>query len=360
MSLRALYPCTIVSIVCLCLPLCAHAKNSEQMSLYKQANAAAASKQYAKVCTALNRLYASSNQFRSLDPTVLSRFQVVKPASALETDAVQFSGHKDYAKACAAGYISALAYLKTGDPAAAARVSGTATMAQTLASGATVTTAAAADAPIAGPEPESTAPAAATADAGCPPESVMHHDWRTVAPCVRSILAQARTLQASGNLPAAKTAYLHARDVNGIAGMYRDVASDGQITTGLAQIQSANPPPPPVSVAHAQAGGAIPTGRYRCYTGVSVTFLAGGIGNVAMNAPRFSGYLWIYDAHHYANMKEDDRGTYNLGKDGKWTDVTGPFQRVGTLAAYTVHGPYNKPTVVLSWPDAHVSLACQQ
>ena len=142
--------------------------------------------------------------------------------------------------------------------------------------------------------------------------------------------------------------------------MYADGASDTQISEGLKQLDAAAKPAEKATGASRASGSAVPTGKYTCMTGVSATFLAGGIGHVALNAPRFGGYFWVYDAHHYADEKDDDRGTYTLGANGRWSDVTGPLKRAGTLATYTLHGPYDKPAIILTWEGTSAGLACQQ
>ncbi len=94
-----------------------------------------------------------------------------------------------------------------------------------------------------------------------------------------------------------------------------------------------------------------PHGQYKCYSGPYATFLAGAqVGSVAFTPGAFQGYLWIFDAHHYANVKEDDRGTYDMRGD-KLVAQNGPWQRNNMIVRYAAKGLYGRPTVVIGFAD---------
>lgn len=116
------------------------------------------------------------------------------------------------------------------------------------------------------------------------------------------------------------------------------------------QAQDTAPPAPEPAGADAAT---IPTGRYTCYTATGwmrTKPSLGSPGRTRLQPGQFNGYLWIYDAHHYANQKEDDRGTYDLVGD-ELVAKDGPFVRVGVEAHFIPHGLYNKPTIHIGWRD---------
>jgi hypothetical protein len=61
--------------------------------------------------------------------------------------------------------------------------------------------------------------------------------------------------------------------------------------------------------------------------------------------------MWIFDAHHYANQNDKDRGTYDLVGD-EIVARDGPFVRVNAEAHFIPHGLYGKPTIHVGWRDA--------
>ena len=321
---------------------------SGQVATLNAASADAKANRYADACSELAKLNTETNGLQSVDPVILSSLGNLKPPETMESETEAFMASKDYAKGCVDAYVTALAYVRKGDQASAKRMLTMASMAQALVTSNAGTPAA---------NPSASSAAAPGANSNCPSDDVMKKQPNTVQRCFDSLIAQGKAYQQAGDLNAAKATYQRAQVVNGYLGMY-GMANGNTVTGLLSSVEQAQAPPP--SPVQYGAAGAIPTGQYSCYTGATVTFTAGGIGSVAMNAPRFFGYLWIFDAHHYANANQNDRGSYSVGSDGKWTNITGPFQSVKATVVWTENGPFHRPAIVINWPNVHIGMACQK
>lgn len=106
------------------------------------------------------------------------------------------------------------------------------------------------------------------------------------------------------------------------------------------------------------AAGPIPTGQWHCFSGVGWDAAKNqpGIGGLA--SPQFEGYMWIYDAHHYANMKPNDRGTYTL-VGNELVAHSGPWVRADAVLHYKKDGYFHRPTIFFGYKDVpSIHFAC--
>lgn len=201
--------------------------------------------------------------------------------------------------------------------------------------------------------------------------------------CVDGLINKGDKLSATGHNLDARTAYESARSYEHFLSLGDQFKESSRILNRLQKLpnrDTAATPAPPASqtapapitpvpqaanrVANQQssaigpADGKVKVGQYKCYTGNYVTFLSGEIGSHAFTPGTFMGYSWIFDDHHYANVKEDDRGTFTQEGD-TLVSHDGPWGRNKIVTHYREHGMYGRPTLIIVFTDMNnMGLGC--
>ena len=177
-------------------------------------------------------------------------------------------------------------------------------------------------------------------------------------PCADALWAQAESERNSGDCVSALTDYDNAKQAAQNAGT---IISES-VRQGTPRTECENKLHPPKPDPRYGKSGAVPVGRYTCYSAPAVIANGGAYGVTAVQIGQFQGYAYIFNDHTYAgNGDGSDKGAYHM-QGMKLIADNGPYKRTNVAATYNPQGVYKRPTLFLSFLDDNgkplVGLGC--
>lgn len=167
--------------------------------------------------------------------------------------------------------------------------------------------------------------------------------------CADALLAQAESERKGGDCSNAMVNYDNAKQAAQNAGtivMMSLKQGDGRTECE----NKLHPQKAATAVAYGK-GGAVPVGRYTCYSAPAVIANGGAYGRTVVQVGSFQGYAYILSSNLYAgNGDGRDTGHYRMSGT-KLIALDGPYKRNNVAAEYMADGVYHRPTLRLAFLD---------